>query len=416
MEYNKAITDLAIGDAIEGFYLLRSAQSKITSTGKPFLILTLADRTGAVEGKVWDYAGPIGRADEGKVVKIRGNVGEYRGSVQITVDRIRLAAEGDPVDPASLVPEAPIEKDAAMAEVRRYLASIQDADYRAAAEELLRRHERDFPLIPAAKSVHHGFRMGLLMHTGNMLKIADFLAGLYPEVIDRSLLLAGTFAHDLAKAREFQLSELGLATDYTAAGQLLGHLVMGAQEAAEVTKALGIPEEKGMLLQQYQAKAVIALIGADCARSSDDIYRVPASCALSWGEVALMSRSGLVEFASHTYDLHRIRNGRKGADRKKGEDFETYARLLREDSQKNQILITAAAGKPPQVFAWPYGAYPMDGAADSTLKALGMQATFTSYQRTSVVRRGDADSLYGLGRYLRTPRFDITKITENASG
>ena len=136
-----------------------------------------------------------------------------------------------------------------MAEVRRYLASIQDADYRAAAEELLRRHGEDFPLIPAAKSVHHGFRMGLLMHTGNMLKIADFLAGLYPEVIDRSLLLAGTFAHDLAKAREFQLSELGLATDYTVAGQLLGHLVMGAQEAAEVTKALGIPEEKGMLLQ-----------------------------------------------------------------------------------------------------------------------------------------------------------------------
>ena len=226
MEYNKAISDLAIGDAIEGFYLLRSAQSKITSTGKPFLILTLADRTGAVEGKV----------------------GEYRGSVQITVDRIRLAAEGDPVDPASLVPEAPIEQDAAMAEVRRYLASIQDPDYRAAAEELLRRHERDFPLIPAAKSVHHGFRMGLLMHTGNMLKIADVLAGLYPEVIDRSLLLAGTFAHDLAKAREFQLSELGLATDYTVAGQLLGHLVMGAQEAAEVTKALGIPEEKGMLL------------------------------------------------------------------------------------------------------------------------------------------------------------------------
>ena len=119
MEYNKAISDLAIGDAIEGFYLLRSAQSKITSTGKPFLILTLADRTGAVEGKVWDYAGPIGRADEGKVVKIRGNVGEYRGSVQITVDRIRLAAEGDPVDPASLVPEAPIAQDTAMAEVRR---------------------------------------------------------------------------------------------------------------------------------------------------------------------------------------------------------------------------------------------------------------------------------------------------------
>ena len=249
MEYNKNVKDMVPGDKVEGFYILKEAYQKISSNGKPFLSAVIADKTGTMDVKVWDYAGPIGRADEGKVVKIRGNVGEYRGSVQITVDRIRLAAEGDPVDPASLVPEAPIEQDAAMAEVRRYLASIQDADYRAAAEELLRRHGEDFPLIPAAKSVHHGFQMGLLMHTGNMLKIADFLAGLYPEVIDRSLLLAGTFAHDLAKAREFQLSELGLATDYTVAGQLLGHLVMGAQEAAEVTKALGIPEEKGMLLQ-----------------------------------------------------------------------------------------------------------------------------------------------------------------------
>ena len=249
MEYNKAVSALALGDAIEGFYLLRSAQSKLTSTGKPFLLMTLADRTGAVEGKIWDYGGPIGRADEGKVVKIRGNVGEYRGSLQVTVERIRLAAEGDPVDPAALVPEAPIEKDVALAEVRRRLESIQDGDYRRAALELLRRHGEDFPLIPAAKSVHHGFRMGLLMHTGNMLKIADFLAGLYPETVDRSLLLAGTFAHDLAKAREFRLSALGLATDYTVAGQLLGHLVMGAQEAADCARELGLPEEKSLLLQ-----------------------------------------------------------------------------------------------------------------------------------------------------------------------
>ena len=249
MEYNKAISDLAIGDAIEGFYLLRSAQSKITSTGKPFLILTLADRTGAVEGKVWDYAGPIGRADEGKVVKIRGNVGEYRGSVQITVDRIRLAAEGDPVDPASLVPEAPIEKDAAMAEVRRYLASIQDADYRAVAEELLRRHGEDFPLIPAAKSVHHGFLSGLLMHTLNMLRLADFLSAQYADTVNRSLLLTGTLLHDFAKEQEFTFSELGLVTDYSTKGQLLGHLVMGAQEVAAIAAELDLPEEKATLLE-----------------------------------------------------------------------------------------------------------------------------------------------------------------------
>ena len=120
------------------------------------------------------------------------------------------------------------------------------------------------------------------------------------------------------------------------------------------------------LLQKYQAKAVIALIGADSERSSDDIYRVPAACTLSWGEAALMSKSGLVEFASHTYDLHHIENGRKGADRKKGESLEDYTRVLTEDLQKNQAAIEAAIGKAPQVFAWPYGAYPADRSSKTS--------------------------------------------------
>ena len=168
------------------------------------------------------------------------------------------------------------------------------------------------------------------------------------------------------------------------------------------------------LLQKYQAKAVIALIGAESARSSDDIYRVPASCTLSWGEIALMNASGLVEFASHTYDLHHIEKSRKGADRKPGESLEDYTRVLTDDLQRNQDAIAAAIGKPPQVFAWPYGAYPADKSADPILKAVGIRASFTSYQHTSELRRGDADSLFGLGRYLRTPQFDIAKIAENA--
>ena len=74
------------------------------------------------------------------------------------------------------------------------------------------------------------------MHTYNMLRAADFLAGLYPEVIDRSLLLTGTLLHDFAKEREFAFSDLGIVTEYSTAGQLLGHLVMGAQEVADVAR------------------------------------------------------------------------------------------------------------------------------------------------------------------------------------
>lgn len=87
------------------------------------------------------------------------------------------------------------------------------------------------------------------MHTGSMLKMADFLAELYADVVDRSLLLAGTFAHDLQKEREFTFSNLGLVTGYSLRGQLLGHLVMGAQEIAEVAEQIGMPEEKSILLQ-----------------------------------------------------------------------------------------------------------------------------------------------------------------------
>ena len=82
-----------------------------------------------------------------------------------------------------------------------------------------------------------------------MLQTADFLAGMYESVIDRSLLIAGTLLHDFAKCEEFTTSPLGLVTDYSVKGVLLGHLVMGAHEVANVAVSLNIPEEKSVLLQ-----------------------------------------------------------------------------------------------------------------------------------------------------------------------
>jgi 3'-5' exoribonuclease len=82
-----------------------------------------------------------------------------------------------------------------------------------------------------------------------MLQTADFLAGMYRSVIDRNLLIAGTLLHDFAKCKEFTTSSLGLVTDYSMKGQLLGHLVMGAHEVANIAAELKIPEEKSVLLQ-----------------------------------------------------------------------------------------------------------------------------------------------------------------------
>ena len=249
MEYDLPIARMARGIDIEGFYLLKSAFPKVTVSGKPFLTAVLADESGTIEAKVWDYSGPIGERDAGKVIKVRGSVSDYRGALQVTVDKLRLAAEDDHVDVSRLVRVAPIDRAGAYADITRLVSTLEDADYRAVCEEMLRRHEDAFRTIPAAKSVHHSFLSGLLMHTYNMLRLADFLAAQYADSVNRSLLLAGTLLHDFGKEREFTFSELGLVTDYSTKGQLLGHLVMGAQETAEVAEMLGIPEEKSVLLQ-----------------------------------------------------------------------------------------------------------------------------------------------------------------------
>ncbi len=249
MQYDKMICDMAPGDQIEGFYILKGAYPKTASNGKPFLNAVLSDTSGSIEAKVWDYSGPIGPADEGKVIKIQGEVSEYRGSLQVVIGKLRLTAENDSVDVTRLVPVAPVDPEELYAEVKELADSIEDSDYRAICQKMLEKHGREFYSIPAAKSVHHGFLNGLLMHTANMLRTADFFAGLYSDTVDRSLLMAGTLLHDFAKAQEFTFSQLGLVTDYSVKGQLLGHLVMGANQVAEAAAELGVPEEKSVLLQ-----------------------------------------------------------------------------------------------------------------------------------------------------------------------
>lgn len=249
MEYNKLIAEMSLSDEVEGFYVLKAAYPKTTATGKPFLSASLSDRSGSIEIKVWDYSGPISSADEGNVVKIRGTVSEFRGTPQITVDRIRLADDNDTYDLSALVPVAPIDVDTTMAEVERLISSITDADYRKICSTMMARHKESLKTIPAAKSVHHGFISGLLMHTAAMMKTADFLAGLYVDIIDRSLLLAGTFLHDFAKEKEFTFSQLGLVTEYSVKGQPPWPSRNGCTGSCCRSFGTGDPNDKSVLLQ-----------------------------------------------------------------------------------------------------------------------------------------------------------------------
>lgn len=243
------LSELHVGDSFTGFYILKNIRNLVTNSGKPYLSCSVADASIMIEAKVWDYAGPIGPAEEGKVAKIQGLMQEFKGAPQIKVERIRMATPQDQYDISELVPVAPMDRDAAYNRILSVIESMEDADYKTVCREFLRRHGDRFRDMPAAKSVHHGFVGGLLMHTSFMLESAEFFSRLYAPVIDRSLLLAGTLLHDIAKLEEFTVSELGMVTEYSVKGQLLGHLVMGAQEAAEICRLLDVPEQKSILLQ-----------------------------------------------------------------------------------------------------------------------------------------------------------------------
>lgn len=244
----KPVRDMMIDDAIEGFYLLKSPQAKVTQNGKPFLSAKIADGTGEVESILWDYAGDIHTTCAGNAVKIRGTVSEYNGKKQLTIAQIRAPREGDQIDYTLLIPTAPIEPQQTLAQMVNLIDTIKDQDYKNMALTLLDRYKDLFCCVPAAKSVHHAFRYGLLMHTYFMMCHANFMANFY-TFVNRDLLLCGTFCHDIAKIKEYEFSPMGLVNDFTVEGHLLGHLYMGAQEIAETAKTINMPAEKSMLLQ-----------------------------------------------------------------------------------------------------------------------------------------------------------------------
>ncbi len=267
-----ALRTLVENDRFCGYYLLKSASSGVTARGAPYLSFRLADRTGELPGKLWDYSGPVGPGDAGRAVWASGRVETYQDAPQASLEELRLLDEGDAVDPALLVPSAPADKDVMLKYVEKTLGGLEDADYRNVCLAILDRHREGFAAYPAAISMHHDFRHGLLMHTAKMMQTAERLADVYFGVVDRSLLLAGVFLHDIGKLAEFETTELGLVGDYSPEGQLLGHLFLGAEEVGAAARELGVPEEKRLLLQHliasHHGKAEFnAIVAPKCAEA-----------------------------------------------------------------------------------------------------------------------------------------------------
>lgn len=253
MDTNVRVTDMQLNQRLEGFYVLKSAEVKAATTNKPFLAAILVDSTGDIPLKVWNYTGEIGKEDNGKVVKVRGQVTEYKDQKQFIAQQIRLATDEDleagSYKMVDLVPHAPINVHKEKKFIMDTIEAMEDADYKDITRDIMEAHMERFETCPAAKSVHHSFLNGLLMHTANMLKQGKALAEIYGGTINKDLLFAGIILHDIGKLDEFIVNDLGLVSDYSIEGSLLGHLTMGAQEVYNVGYDLGCDREKVMLLQ-----------------------------------------------------------------------------------------------------------------------------------------------------------------------
>lgn len=240
------LSDIKRDDRFEGYLIVRSAEQRASANGKNYLDMTLADKSGSINAKMWD--GTVQPPLAGCIVKVRATGNEFNGRMQLRVEKIRAAESRDQVDMSALIPCAPRDPNEMLGEVVRAADHIADPDLRRITCELLDRAGDKLLTFPAAKQMHHAERSGLLHHTTTMLRAANAIMSVYPQ-LNASLLIAGVIVHDLAKIDEMDADTLGLVSDYSVDGKLIGHIVRGVvniQLAAEKTKA---NPGKALLLQ-----------------------------------------------------------------------------------------------------------------------------------------------------------------------
>ena len=239
----KYIETLREGMHVSEVYLCKTKQIAQTKAGKDYGNLVLQDKTGTVDSKIWDLNSPgIGNFDAMDYVHVDADVVVFQGNNQLNIRRIRKADEGEYVA-ADYLPVSSKDIPTMYEELAGYARSIKNPYLsRLAAGFFIedKAFVRAFCFHSAAKSVHHGFVGGLLEHTLSVVKMCDYFAGFYPG-INRDLLLTAAMFHDVGKLKELSVFP---ENDYTDAGQLLGHIVMGTEMVGERIRAIpGFPEK-----------------------------------------------------------------------------------------------------------------------------------------------------------------------------
>lgn len=242
----KKLLDYKVGEAIDLYLFIKQSITGVTTKGSPFMTIILQDKSGDLEAKLWDTTDShVQTYGAGKIVKVGGEVHEYRGKNQLRIKSIRPVKDEEGVTIADLVPSSIKSKEVLYEELMEYFFEMKNPHIQRITRHLLKKHEAAFMTYPAATRNHHDYVSGLIDHVVSMLKLGKSLADLYPT-LNKDLLYAGIILHDVGKVIELSGP---IATQYTIEGNLIGHITIMVNEISKAADELEISGEEVMLLQ-----------------------------------------------------------------------------------------------------------------------------------------------------------------------
>jgi len=242
------IAELKDRDAVASVFMVKEKTMAMAKNGKPYMNLKFMDKSGEIDGKLWDNVDELDKQfQKGDFVQIRGTASLYMGKMQLVAKEIkRLDEEG--VDLADFVPVSPVP----LAEMRAELASVIASLTNPYLKPLMESFQADAGFMagyckaPAAKGMHHVYLGGLLEHSLSVVRLANAIVPLYPD-LNRDLLVVGALLHDLGKVAELSYDR---AFEYTDEGRLIGHISIGVEMLTErIATIPGFPRELSMLLK-----------------------------------------------------------------------------------------------------------------------------------------------------------------------
>lgn len=221
------INELRDGEMVSEVYLCKTKQALKTKAGKSYYSLLLQDKSGTLDGKIWELGMGIDHFEAMDYIHVDGQVVLFQNSPQLNIKRVRKAQEGE-YDAADYMPSTDKDVKEMYKTLCSYVNSVEEPHLKKVLEKIFL-EDKEFAAAflghSAAKSVHHSFMGGLLEHTLGVARNADYMAKYYP-FLNRDLLVAAALLHDIGKTRE--LSPFP-ENDYTEEGNFLGHIYMGTE-------------------------------------------------------------------------------------------------------------------------------------------------------------------------------------------